>query len=147
MNLLRVLGVVGFLMTAGTVMAGNGGLGASGYWEGAGQAIYPDGTVAEITLVQVLLHQDGSFIYLHGASNIIPGLIGDNEPMMQEGQMSGHISGNAIKGLMGGCLAEAPNCIGIGVFDGKFSGNRLSGTVIDLSDGSTSVITLHRMDD
>ena len=94
--------------------------------------------------MQVLLHQDGSFIYGGAEFTVI---IGDNEPMMQEGQMSGHISGNAIKGLMGGCLAEAPNCIGIGVFDGKFSGNRLSGTVIDLSDGSTSVITLHRMDD
>ena len=64
---------------------------------------------------------------------------------MQAGQLSGHISGNAIKGVMGGCFAEAPNCIGAGIFDGKLSGNKLTGTVVDLSDGSTSAITLHRV--
>ena len=66
---------------------------------------------------------------------------------MQLGQMSAHISGNKLKGVLGGCLSEAPDCLGAAVFEGKLSGNMLRGTVMDLSDGSTSVITLHRMAD
>ena len=106
--------------------------------------MYPDGTSAEITLVQALLTQDGNFIYGGAEFTVI---VGENDPAMQAGQLSGHISGNAIKGAMGGCFAEAPNCIGAGIFDGKLSGDKLTGTVVDLSDGSTSVITLHRIAD
>ena len=144
MKLLQALIAAGLLMAAGDAVAGEGGPIASGYWEGAGQAMYPDGTGAEITLVQAFLTQDGSFIYGGAEFTVI---VGENDPAMQEGQLSGHISGNAIKGVMGGCFAEAPNCIGAGIFDGKLSGNKLTGTVVDLSDGSTSVITLHRMAD
>ena len=144
MKLLQALIAAGLLMAAGAVVAGKGGQIASGYWEGAGQAMYPDGTSAEITLVQALLTQDGNFIYGGAEFTVI---VGENVPAMQAGQLSGHISGNAIKGVMGGCFAEAPNCIGAGIFDGKLSGNKLTGTVVDLSDGSTSVITLHRIAD
>ena len=144
MKLLRILVAIAFLMAAGAGIAGQGGPDASGYWVGSGQAIYPDGTLAEITLVQVLLTQDGNFI--HGGAEFTV-IIGENEPMVQEGQMSGNISGNAINGVMGGCFAPAPSCVGVGVFEGKFSGNKLRGTVVDLSDGSTSVVTLHRMSD
>jgi hypothetical protein len=144
MKLLRILVAIAFLMAAGAAIAGKGGPDASGYWIGSGQAIYPDGTLAEITLVQVLLTQDGNFI--HGGAEFTV-MIGENNPVMQEGQMSGNISGNVLKGVMGGCFAEAPNCIGAGIFEGKLSGNKLRGTVVDLSDGSTSVVTLHRMAD
>ena len=144
MKLLRILVAIAFLMAAGAGIAGKGDPDASGYWVGSGQAIYPDGTLAEITLVQVLLTQDGNFI--HGGAEFTV-IIGENEPMVQEGQMSGNISGNAINGVMGGCFAPAPSCVGVGVFEGKFSGNKLRGTVVDLSDGSTSVVTLHRMSD
>ena len=129
-------------MVAGTVVAGKGGPIASGYWEGSGQAMYPDGTSAEITLVQTLLTQEGNFIFGEAEFTVI---VGENEPAIQAGQMSGHISGNDIMGLLGGCFTEAPDCIGAGVFEGKLSGNKLIGTVIDLGDGSTSVITLHRI--
>lgn len=133
-----------FLMVAGTAIAGNGGPNAAGYWEGAGQAMYPDGTIAEITLVQAMLFQDGNFIHGGAAFTVV---IGEDELPVQEGQMSGHISGNALTGVMGGCDQElgAPYCMGAGVFEGKLSGNRLTGTMVDLSDGSTSVITLYRM--
>jgi hypothetical protein len=142
MKLIKVLVAAVFLLAAGVAVAGKGGPIASGYWEGSGQAVYPDGTIAEITLVEALLLQDGNFIY-GGAEFMV--IIGDNEPVSQEGQLSGHISGNAITGVMGGCFAEAPNCIGVGIFEGKLSGNKLRGTIVDLSDGSTSVITLHRL--
>lgn len=144
MKLLRVLVAIGFLMVAGAAIAGKGGPLATGYWEGSGQAVYPDGTIAEITLVQVLLSQNGNFIHGEAGLSVI---IGENDPMVQEGQMSGSISGNVLKGVMGGCFAEAPNCIGAGIFEGKLSGNKLRGTVVDLSDGSTLVITLHRLAD
>ena len=144
MKLLQALIAAGLLMAAGAVVAGKGGQIASGYWEGAGQAMYPDGTIAEITLVQTLLTQEGNFIYGEAEFTVI---VGENDPSTQPAQMSGQISGNDITGLLGGCFAEAPNCIGAGVFEGKLSGNKLMGTVIDLSDASTSVITLYRIAD
>ena len=142
MKLFKVLMAVCFLVAASVAVAGKGGPIASGYWEGSGQAMYPDGTSAEITLVQTLLTQEGSFIY-GGAKFIV--IVGENDPSEQLGQMSGHISGNDLRGVMGGCFTEAPDCIGAGIFEGKLSGNKLTGTVTDLSDGSTSVITLYRL--
>jgi len=142
MKLVKVLVAAVLLLAAGAAVAGKGGPIASGFWEGSGQAVYPDGTIAEIILVEALLSQDGNFI--HGGAEFTV-IIGDNDPVTQEGQMSGHISGNAVTGVLGGCFAEAPNCIGAGIFEGKLSGNKLRGTVVDLSDGSTSVITLHRL--
>jgi hypothetical protein len=142
MKLIKILLAAGLLLVAGGAVAGKGGPIASGYWMGDGQAIYPDGTIAEIISVAALLTQDGNFIYGDAEFHVV---INDGDPLMQQGQMSGHISGNAIKGVLGGCLGEAPNCLGAGMFEGKLSGNKLTGTVMDLSDGSTSVITLHRM--
>jgi len=144
MKLFKVLIAVSILMVAGTAVAGEGGPIASGYWQGSGQAMYPDGTTAEITLVQTFLTQEGNFIYGEAEFTVI---VGENDPATQPGQMSGYISGNAITGVLGGCFAEAPSCIGVGIFEGKLSGNKLTGTVVDLSDGSTSVITLHRIAD
>lgn len=144
MKFLQALTAAVLLMVAGALVAGEDGPIAAGYWEGAGQAMYPDGTGAEITLVQALLTQNGKFIYGEAEFTVI---VGENDPAMQAGQLSGHISGNAINGVMGGCFSEAPDCIGAGIFDGKLSGNKLTGTVVDLSDGSTSVITLHRIAD
>ena len=34
--------------------------------------------------------------------------------------------------------------VGLGVFEGKLSGNKLTGAIRDLSDGSTAVIVLRR---
>lgn len=144
MKLLKVLIAIGFLVVAAAAVAGKSGPIASGYWEGSGQAMYPDGTHAEIVLVQAILTQEGNFIYGGAEFSVI---VGENDPSTQAGQISGHISGNVLKGVMGGCFAEAPNCIGAGILEGKISGNKLTGTVMDLSDGSTSVLTLHRMTD
>lgn len=142
-KILSVLALV-LLVCSGAAMAGKGGPIAAGYWEGSGEAIYPDGTKAKIVLVQALLAQDGNFIYGGAAFSVI---VGDGELVEQEGQMSGHLKGNKVKGLLGGCLPEAPECVGAGVFEGKLSGNKLTGTVLDLSDGSTSYITLYRLAD
>ncbi|MEE4243755.1 MAG: hypothetical protein V2I36_20015 [Desulfopila sp.] len=144
MKLIKVFLAAGLLLVAGGAVAGKGGPIASGYWMGDGQAIYPDGTVAEIISVAALLSQDGNFIYGGAEFHVI---INDGDPVVQQGQISAHISGNQLKGVMGGCLTVAPDCLGVGVIEGKLSGNMLRGTVMDLSDGSTSVITLHRMVD
>jgi len=133
-----------FLFVAGTAVAGKGGPIISGNWEGTGQAMYVDGTSAEITFVSADLSQEGNFFSGIAVFEVTVDVV--VQPT-QFAQMSGHISGNAIKGVLGGCLTTAPDCLGAAILEGKLSGNRLTGTVVDLSDGSTSVITLYRMDD
>ena len=132
---------IGLLFVFAPVYAGKGGPIAEGYWQGAGQAIYPDGTTAVITRVEALLFQDGNFIYGGAEFEVI---IGDNEPMTQGGQIRAQIQGYVIKGVLGGCYGPAPDCLGGGTFEGKLSGNKMTGTVLDLSDGSTSIMVLHR---
>ena len=135
-----------FLFVAGTAVAGKVGPIISGHWEGAGQAMYVDGTSAEIDNVYAELYQEGNFFSGFGIFDVTVG--GVPQPQ-QIGQISGHISGNALTGVLGGCIppAVAPDCFGAGILEGKLSGNKLTGTVVDLSDGSTSVITLHRLTD
>ena len=143
-KLLSIL-ALSLCVVAGAAVAGKGGPLVTGSWEGAGQAMYVDGTTAEIVFVGADLAQEGNFI--HGVAGFVV-FVGDNPvPVEQFAQMSGHISGNAISGIMGGCLTEAPDCLGAATFAGKLSGNQLTGTVIDLSDGSTSVVTLYRLAD
>ena len=132
---------IGLLILLAPAWAGKGGPIAAGYWEGAGQAIYPDGTAAEITRVEAMLFQDGNFIFGDAEFEVI---VGELPPVTQQGQMSGHLFGNEIKGVLGGCFAPAPDCLGAGTFEGKLSGNRMVGTIMDLSDGSTLVIVMHR---
>lgn len=138
---LRLILAVAFLLAATTAVAGKGGPSVEGNWIGAGQAMYPDGTMVEIVYVGATLFQNGNFIYGFASFSVD---FGGDDPVDQEGQMSGHIKGNAVTGLMGICWDEPPECGGSGVFEGKLSGNRLTGTVVDLNDGSTSYITLHR---
>ena len=144
MKLIKILLIASLLLVAGGAVAGEGGPIASGFWTGDGQAIYPDGTMAEIIYVGALLSQDGKFLYGGAEFHVV---INDGDPVKQQGQMSAYISGNAVKGVMGGCLTVAPDCLGVAVFEGKLSGDMLRGTVMDLSDGSTSVITLYRSTD
>lgn len=144
MRMFRIFIIAGLLLAAGNAVAGKGGPIASGDWMGSGQAIYPDGTIAEILHVQAQLIQDGNFIY-GGAEFHVS--INESDPVVQQAQISAYISGNSLKGVMGGCFGEAPNCMGAAIFEGKLSGNMLNGAVMDLSDGSTSVITLYRLAD
>jgi len=132
------------LFIVSSAFAGKGGPIITGYWEGAGQAMYVDGTTAEITLVTADLYQEGSFISGTAQFTVV---VGENDPETQAGQMSAHISGNAINGVLGGCITTAPDCVGAGVFEGKIKGKKMTGTIIDLSDGSTSVVTLKKMSD
>jgi hypothetical protein len=139
-KLLSILALSILIVTS--AVAGGGRPTAAGHWEGTGRAMYMDGTSADITLVIADLSQEGKFIYGTAQFTVI---IGDNDPDTQVGQMSGHIQGNSIEGVLGGCVTTAPDCAGAAVFDGKLTGNKLKGTVVDLSDGSTSTLTLHRM--
>ena len=131
-----------FLFVTGTTVAGKGGPIITGIWAGAGQVMYVDGTSAEIVSVSAVLDQEGKFFYGVAEFEVT---VGGVEQPTQIAQMSGHIRGNAIKGVMGACLEPAPDCFGVAVIEGKLSGNKLRGTVVDLSDGSTSVIILRRM--
>ena len=113
----------------------------AGQWEGTGQGIYMDGTTSQITDVTANLSQEGTFIYGTAAFTVT---VGVNDPVTQGGQLSGHIQGNAIKGLFGGCIGPAPDCEGGAIFEGKLTGDELLGTVVDLTDGSTFTLTLQR---
>ena len=114
---------------------------AAGQYEGTGQGIYMDGTTSQITDVTANLSQEGTFIYGTAAFTVT---VGVNAPVTEAGQLSGHIQGNAIKGLFGGCAGPAPDCVGGAIFEGKLTGDELSGTVVDLRDGSTFTLTLQR---
>lgn len=133
------------ILGAAGAVAAKGGPIVAGFWAGAGQAIYMDGTIAEIAVDRVDISQVGNFVYGDSQFTVT---LGDGPPQTLLGQLSGYIQGNALKGTFGGCAPDgAPDCVGAAIFDGKISGNRLSGTVVDLSDGSTGVITLYRMAD
>ena len=114
---------------------------AAGQYEGTGQGIYMDGTTSVITDVTSDISQEGNFIYGTAQFTVT---VGANDPVTQGGQLSGHIQGNAIKGLFGGCTGPAPECVGAAIFEGKLTGDELSGTVVDLRDGSTFTLTLQR---
>ena len=121
-------------------LSGDDQVGA-GQWEGTGQGIYMDGTTSQVTDVTANLSQEGNFIYGTAQFTVT---VGVNDPVTQVGQLSGHIQGNAIKGLFGGCTGAAPDCVGAAILDGKLTGDELFGTVLDLSDGSTGTLTLQR---
>jgi len=142
MKFLKILVAAVFLLAAGSAVAGKGGPIITGVWAGSGQAMYVDGTSAEIVSVYAELIQEGNFFSGFAVFEVTVG-------GTQFAQMSGHISGNAVTGVLGGCEGTAPDyyCVGAAILEGKLSGNKLSGTVVDLSDGSTSVITLHRLAD
>ena len=144
MKILKILVAAVFLLAAGSAVAGKGGPIIAGVWAGSGQAMYLDGTPAIIVSVSVVLYQEGNFFYGLAEFEVT---VGEDEQPTQFGQLSGHISGNAVKGVMGGCEGPAPACFGAATFDGKLSGNKLRGTFVDLSDGSTAVLTLHRLAD
>ena len=103
-----------------------------------------DGTTAEIVVDLVSIYQEGNFVYGDSQFTV---KVGDGDPQTLPGQLSGYIQGNALKGTFGVCITVAPDCVGAAIFEGKIAGNTLSGTIIDLSDGSTSVVTLYRMAD
>jgi hypothetical protein len=122
-------------------LSGGDGQNAAGQYAGTGQGIYMDGTTSEITNVTANVIQEGDFIYGQAQYTVT---VGANSPVVEGGQLSGHIQGNTIKGLFGGCSGPAPACVGGAIFDGKLTGNELNGTVLDLSDGSTFTLTLQR---
>ena len=140
----KLFALLALSILAAAAFAAKGGPIISGVWVGSGQAIYMDGTTAEIVVDLVSIYQEGNFIYGDSQFTVT---VGDGDPQTLPGQLSGYIQGNALKGIFGGCITEAPNCVGAAIFEGKISGNTLIGTVIDLSDGSTSAVTLYRMAD
>ena len=140
---LLALLALSFLFVSGAAIAGKGGPIITGVWAGTGQAMYVDGTSAEIVSVFAELYQEGNFFSGLATFEVVVG--GVPQPP-QIAQMSGHISGNAVTGVLGGCEGPAPDyCLGAAILEGKLFGNKLRGTVVDLSDGSTSVLILHRM--
>jgi hypothetical protein len=138
-KLLSMIALSVFIVTS--AVAG-GGINIQGTWVGKGQAMYVDGTTATIGIDPVSISQtDDGFVY--GTVSLTYEIGGVTTS--QTGQVSGHIQGNVLKGILGFCQTVAPDCVGLSILDGKITGNSMSGTVTDLSDGSVSAITLKRM--
>ncbi len=128
-----------------SAFAGKGGPTVAGMWTGNGQAIYMYGTIVDIEVNEASLYQKGKFVY---GDTQITIKIDDEVVATQSGNMSGFIQGNTIKGTFGGCDSTIPPvCAGAAILEGKITGKTLSGTVIDLSDGSTGMITLKKVSD
>ncbi len=139
-----IICALALMLATGSVIADKGGREITGYWTGNGMAMYVDGTTAEITSVEADLIQDGQFIYGIASFDV---LVGDaTEPETQQGQISAYLDGKTIKGVLGGCITEAPDCVGAGTFEGSLRGGTMRGVVVDLSDGSTSVVEMVRVD-
>ena len=97
------------VLVAAGAFAAKGGPIIAGAWAGWGEAIYPDGTTADIVVDRVDIYQQGNFVY--GNSQI--SVTVDTEPpleLSQVGQLSGYIQGNVLKGAFGACLPVAPAC-------------------------------------
>jgi hypothetical protein len=115
----------------------------AGQWGGTGEGIYMDGTTSDISLVTAQVFQEEGSNFFYGAAQFTVSVGGSN-PVTQPGQISGHIQGNAIKGVFGGCITVAPDCFGAAIFEGKLTVDELNATVVDLNDGSTGTLTLQR---
>jgi len=132
------------MLATGSVIAGKGGRDITGYWTGNGMAMYVDGTTATITSVEAELQQEGQFVFGIASFDV---LVGDaTEPETQQGQISAYLDGKTVKGVLGGCFTEAPDCFGAGTFEGSLRGGTMRGVVVDLSDGSTSVVEMERVE-
>ena len=138
---LRTIFTLALSLLIGTSAVAGGGVNIAGTWVGTGKAMYVDGTTATITINPASISQEDGFVY--GVVSLTYEIGGVTTS--QAGQVSGHIQGNVLRGIFGGCAGAAPNCQGASILDGKITGNTMSGTVTDLSDGSVSVITLKRM--
>jgi len=132
--------VLSLLLASASALAQMTGPTIAGAWEGNGEAMYLDGTTAEIVSVTAQLTQEGSFFYGVAEFEVLIGVA----TVSQQGQFSGYLRGGYVKGVLGGCVQQAPACAGAATFEGRLSGPWLTGTVTDLSDGSISSVTLYR---
>jgi hypothetical protein len=148
MNLRLLFMLVLSLFIATGAVAGKGGKNIAGSWEGSGTAMYVDGTTADIDVGPISISQDGAFVWgTVSLSYTVHNPTGDIPVEISDGKVSGHIQGNVLTGVFGGCAPEgAPACQGASILDGKITGKgkKIEGTVTDLSDGSVSVITIQR---
>ena len=123
-------------------LSGGDGQVVTGHWEGTGQSIFVDGTTAEIAVTADMYQEEGSD-FAYGIAELTV-TVGTNDPVVQQGQLGGHIQGNHLMGIMGYCTGPAPACAGIATFDGTITGDELIGTSLGLNDGSVSTMTLQR---
>ena len=101
-NLVAVL-ALSILFAAGA-FAGKGGPIVAGFWAGADQAIYMDGTIVEISVDGVDIFQEGNFVYGNSQFTVT---FGDGTSQTLLGQLSGNIQGNVLKGTFGGCAPDS----------------------------------------
>lgn len=136
---LRTLFVPVVLMLASGIA---GAAGLDGNWSGTADAIYPDGTVVAGINFDGTVNQDpsweglfqGNFIFtipsVGATSGLVTGFIG------ADGKFSG---------LLSVVLTAGDPPVAVAVVEGKLSGNRITATTRDFSDGTTSVLWASRV--
>jgi hypothetical protein len=105
-----------------------------GLWTGDGEAILPDGVKCVINSIEGDVSQDGTLLYGTFDFTISSGPCPGGEDIPFTGNIS---AGNRIKALL-----FVPGVGGIGVLDAKLRGKTISGVLVDLSDGSTTIFSV-----
>jgi hypothetical protein len=123
------------LLASGVALAGVPDL--TGGWSGAGTSILPDGTIVESTITLCIDHQsEGLFAGVALSYNYYPdGTVGEQLVFG-----TGYIDRNKT---VTAAFSPPPGMVPfplLALFDGKWTGNGIAGTVRDPSDGGTSAI-------
>lgn len=125
------------LATASVAIAGD----LNGIWRGEAEAIYPNGdSLAGLQFDGTIYQQEESGLFYGSFTYTLPGL----------GQISGAITGyiargGEFSGLLSAFLSEGDPPTAVALVDGKLTGNKITATTRDFSDGTTSLLKASRV--
>ncbi len=127
-----------FFATGGLAVAND----LTGTWEGTGQAVFPDGTIiGGITFVGTAEQDEttGLFSAIFTFTFIDPST---GHEVSQNAFATGHATKNGkLTGLLSALIDQDAPPVAFAVFEGKVSGNKITGVVRDFNDTSTSVLS------
>ena len=102
-----------------------------GTWDGAGQVLFMNGVVSELSAKVVIARQDGNFFI----ARLLLSIPGNDDWFECSGSFKGHISQDKIiRAVVQPEYGDFP----IAIFDGKLRGNEISGVMRYLEDMSTT---------
>jgi hypothetical protein len=120
--------LISFIFLVNSAMAGPANI--AGVWTGDGEAILPNGDICYVNPIEGTVFQKGTLIYGTFDFTVESG----NCPGGSGISFTGNISaGNQIKAVL-----SVEDFGGIGVLDAKLMGKKISGVLVDFSDGSTT---------
>ena len=136
---LLLAGLLALFVVNGAIAGSNSLLGD---WEGTARAILPEELSGYDTAIITGITLEGTFIELEKGlfrgefTFDVPGL------GLQEAYATGYIKAQKIQGVMS---VDMGGLQGIGLFEAKLKGKKMTGVVPDLSDGSTTIFTAKKV--